>query len=232
MTDLRLPLIASLGVAVTAAALTGLPAALALLAGAVVLAWHRGVDGRQALHRLMHIEGFLILLLLWLPFTVPGRPLLQVGPLVASAEGAGLALLIAVKVNAVALVVLALLGRAGADDLGRALLALGVPERFVRLLSLLARHIPTARDGLHRQSEAMRARGFRPGTSLHAWRSYGHLMGGALLRAMDRAQRVDEAMRLRGGGRMVLGALPGLSFWRFALPGVALAVLVALDRLA
>lgn len=232
MTDLRLPLIACLGVALTAATLTGLPAALALLAGSAALAWWRGTGLRPALHRLAHVEGFLILLLLWLPFTVPGRTLLHLGPLAASAEGVRLAMLIAVKVNAVALALLALLGRAGAEDLGRALLALRVPERFVRLVSLLARHIPTARDGLHRQSEAMRARGFRPGTSLHCWRSYGHLVGGALLRAMDRAQRVDEAMRLRGGGMMAHGALPALDLRCLALPGVALAALVLLDRLA
>ena len=44
----------------------------------------------------------------------------------------------------------------------------------------------------------MRARGFRPRTSRHTWRSYGNLMGMLLVRALERAQRVEEAMLCRG----------------------------------
>lgn len=215
--DLRLPVIGAVLFAITAAALTQPVVALIAFAAAGLLAAARGARLREALHRLAHVEGFLLILLAFLPFTTPGTPLVRLGPLVASTEGVGLGLMIALKVNTVALLLLALPGRAVPEHLGRALHALGAPPRFVRLLELLLRHSHTARDGLLRQSQAMRARAFRPRTSLHTWRSYGHLFGGALLRAFDRAERVDEAMRMRGAGALAPAALPPLSLRAVAL---------------
>ena len=45
---------------------------------------------------------------------------------------------------------------------------------------------------------AARLRGFRARTSLHSYRTLASLLGILLLRGLDRAQRVHEAMRLRG----------------------------------
>jgi cobalt/nickel transport system permease protein len=44
----------------------------------------------------------------------------------------------------------------------------------------------------------MRARCFRPGVNLHSYRSYAQLMGMLLVRSLDRAERVGEAMLCRG----------------------------------
>ena len=38
-------------------------------------------------HRLLHVESFVLLLFLTLPFSVAGLPLLTIGPLTASVEG-------------------------------------------------------------------------------------------------------------------------------------------------
>lgn len=232
--DLRLPLLAALLIALGLAALTRLPVALAALAAAAILAAASGARPRAALHRMAHVEGFLIVLLLILPFSTPGQPVLQLGPLTASAEGLTRAALIGAKVNAVALALLALLPAAAPERLGRALLALGAPTRFVMLLQLILRHSHTARDSLRRQSEAMRARAFRPATSLHCWHSYGHLIGGALLRAFARAERVEEAMRLRGAGKALPASLPPLSPRAWASLALTLAIVAAFvlaDRL-
>lgn len=232
--DLRVGLAAVALVALAVAALTRLPVALVALAGAALLVLAARVPPGRVLHRLAHVEGVLLVLLAVLPFTTPGHPLFHLGPLAASAEGLARALLIAAKVNTVALVLLVLLDGAAPERLGRALLGLGAPVRFVRLMALILRHSHTARDSLRRQSEAMRARGFRPASTLHAWRSYGHLFGGALLRAFARAERVEEAMRLRGGHHIPL-PLPPLSARakaRIVLAALAAAALLALDRLA
>lgn len=232
--DLRLPLLAALAVAIGTASLTRVSVALLALALAAGLALAVRAGLRAALHRLLHVEAFLLVLLVMLPFTTAGRPFLHLGPLAATAEGMALALLVAAKVNTVALVLLALLGRASAAHLGRALCGLGAPERFVRLVDLLLRHSHTARDGLRRQSEAMRARGFCPRANLHSWRSYGHLIGGALLRAFDRAERVEEAIRMRGGHRppAPLPPLPARDWLVLVLVVAVMAGLLTLDRLA
>lgn len=227
--DLR-PAVLSLIVLVPVVAGLDRPAALLVaLAGALVLALVRGTDRRTMVRRLAHLEGFLIALLLLLPLTTPGRIVAGIGPLAVSAEGIALAAQIAARINAIALLVLALLDGAAADSLGRALHGLGAPPRFVWLFDLTLRHVGTARAAFLRQSEAMRARGFAPGTGLHAWRSYGHLAGGGLVRALARAARMDEAMRLRGGGRPLHRPLPPMTgAGRRAVAGAAVAACLLL----
>lgn len=233
--DLRAAIIAAALIAVGVAALTRPPTALAAFAAVLALAIAARVRPRAALRRLAHVEGFLVALLVCLPFTTPGREIFALGPLRASAEGLTLALLIALKVNTVALALLALLGGAPPEGLGRGLRGLGAPERFTRLMDLQLRHAHTAREGLRRQSEAMRARGFRPRSNLHTWRSLGHLLGGALLRAFDRAERVEEAMRMRGAGALAhapCAPMPARARLACALTGLGAALLILLDRLA
>nr|WP_307258251.1 energy-coupling factor transporter transmembrane component T [Kaistia dalseonensis] len=46
------------------------------------------------------------------------------------------------------------------------------------------------------------ARGFRPRSSRHTWRSHGNLIGMLQVCALDRSRRIEEAMLCRGyGGR-------------------------------
>ncbi len=232
--DLRPHLIAAVLAALAIAALHRLPVALAALTLAAGFALAARPDPRRLLHRLAHVEGFLLILLVFLPFTTPGEALFRLGPLTATTEGATRALLILCKVNAMALTLFTLFDRAAVEWLGRSLAALGVPARFVRLTELLLRHSHTARDGLARQSQAMRARAFRPATNLHTMISTGHLIGGTLLRAFDRAERVEEAMRLRGGS-LAAAPMPPMTrpAWvRITSVAVLAAGFVLADRVA
>lgn len=209
--------VSQLGDARLAALMLAMSLGLALASGAAAGLWHR----------LWHVEAFLALLVLTLPFTVPGAALLRLGPLAASREGAGLALLIALKVMTAAVLILALLGRQEPERIGAALRALHLPERLVRLFLMMLRYLALIRAEGARLQEAMRARSFRPGSNRHSWRSYGHLAGMMLVRALDRAGRVEEAMRCRGfAGRMPQAALPPLGrAGRAWLAGAALAAL-------
>lgn len=45
---------------------------------------------------------------------------------------------------------------------------------------------------------AMQARGFKPSTNKHTYRSYAWLVGMLLVKSWDRAERVHEAMKCRG----------------------------------
>lgn len=207
--DLRLRLPAGLAVLLLLAPLQGLaPAATGLCLVLLLLAL-----ARQPLpwHRLWHLEAFLILLLLTLPFTVPGQPLLRLGPVTASAEGLLRALTLVAKVSASVLLVFALFADTAPESLGAALRALRLPEPLVRIFLGLTRYLALIRAEMARLQEAMRARSFRPRSTLHTWRSYGFLIGMMLIRALDRADRVEEAMRLRGyQGRMPAAALARL----------------------
>lgn len=232
--DLRLRLVAVVLLVLAASQLAHLGPALAALALALILALAARPD-RALWRRLRHVEGFVALLLLTLPFAVPGAPLLTLGPLSASLAGLARAALLAAKVSTAALVLLALLGTVEPIRLGAALHALRLPEPLVRLFVLTLRYLGLIGDEARRLREAMRARAFRARTDRHTWRSFGNLIGMLLVRALDRARRVEEAMRLRGfSGRFPHAALaaPTARDWTgFALlTGLAAAALL-LDRL-
>jgi cobalt/nickel transport system permease protein len=207
----------------------GLLAMLGLALGLVVAA-RRDLAGVMGC--LLHAEGFLVLLLLLLPFTTPGAPVAVLGPFTASAEGLGRAVVLALRINACALVVLALVASLEPVRVGHALSSLGVPERLAHLLLLTMRYVAVLRDEMHRLQQAMQARGFVAGSNRHTWRTYGNLTGMMLVRSLDRAERVEEAMRARGfAGRFPIseaeprGALD-VPFLLLAL-GTGLAALVA-----
>jgi cobalt/nickel transport system permease protein len=232
--DLRLRLLAAFLLVAAIAQVRHLPTAavaLAAVAAATLWSW----PGRGLWRRLLHVEGFVLLLFVMLPFTVPGAPVFAVGPLSASAEGIDRAALVASKVSASVLVLILLLGTVDVQRVGAALRGLRVPERLVRLFVLTARYIGLLREEAARLREAMRARGFRARSNRHTWRSYGNLLGMLLVRALERARRVEEAMLCRGyDGRFPYAAppAPAVRDWAgFGLAAVIAAALVAADRL-
>jgi cobalt/nickel transport system permease protein len=205
--DPRLRLATALATLFLFTLVTGpLPAASALLAVLVLFV----VNG-QALpwRRLLHLEAFLLLLFLTLPFTIPGQPVLVVGPFVATDLGLWQTVTLACKVTASVLLLALLFGSVDPLQLGNAMRSLRVPETLVRLFMTTVRYIALIRDEYQRLRDAMRARAFRPRTNRHTWRSYGYLIGMLIVRALDRAERVEEAMRLRGyAGRVPHVVLP------------------------
>jgi cobalt/nickel transport system permease protein len=175
----------SLAVAATA---FGLAALAAVVSGAATRHWRR----------LLQVEAFLVLLLVTLPFTIAGQPLVALGPVTASVEGVGRAASILCRVSASVLIALTMLGDVEPVRFGAALRGLHVPERLTRLFVFTARYVTLIGDEGRRLHDAMRARAFRPRSNLHTWRSYGNLVGMLLVRALDRAHRVEEAMLCRG----------------------------------
>lgn len=176
----------SVSTALVALVLSGLMVALARLS------W------RDVLGRLLILEGVMIVLLLTLPFMAPGQSLFTAGPLTATDAGVALAALIVCKAHAVALAVLGLLGRMEPAALGHALAGLGLPERLAQLLLLTLRQIALLHQELLRLRQAMRARCFVARSDRHTWTSFGQLIGMLLVRSLDRARRIEEAMRCRG----------------------------------
>lgn len=176
--------------------------ALAPLCGAVAVAVVAAsavrIPLRRLLVRLAMLEGFVVVLLATLPFTVPGKAILTIGLLSATLEGVMLAIGIALKANAIALMLLSQIGTIEPTRLGHALIRLGLPSILVGLMLLTVRYIGVLEDEYRRLRRAMRSRAFRPGANPHTWRSLGWLMGMLLVRSNDRAHRLLQAMKCRG----------------------------------
>lgn len=182
--------------------------------------------------RLLGLEGFMLLVLVMLPFTVPGPAAFSLWGLEGSEEGLRQAAGIALKANAVAVALFALVGSMEAPVLGRALARLGVSPRFIHLFLFTTRYLSVLDDEYRRLRLAMRARAFRPATGLHCWRSIGYLFGMLMVRSLERAERIDAAMRCRGfTGRFHLledhgPERPGALDWGFGAASTAALLLV------
>lgn len=225
----RTRLLATLAAVIFVTTLHDLAVLCAALAGAALLFWISGLPWRRLRYRLLHIEGFLLVLLALLPFTVPGRQLFSLGPIAATNEGVIRALTVAIKVNICTLTIFALIGSLDPVRIGQAAESLGAPARLVSLFLFTVRYVAVFRAETARLSEAMRARAFRPRSNLHTWRTFGNLAGMMMVRSLERAQRVDEAMRCRGfKGRMHAPPLGAAKRQDFAFASVFACVLVCL----
>ncbi|MBK1636443.1 cobalt ECF transporter T component CbiQ [Rhodovulum adriaticum] len=182
-----------------------LPVLLAALALASMLLILSRLPLRPTLRRMAAMDGFILFLLVLLPFTAPGDPAFAIWALTATWQGLEQAAQIAVTANAVVLALLVLVGTMEPVTLGHALSRLRTPERLVHLLMFTIRYIEVLRAEYLRLRQAMRARGFRPANSLHSYRSLGYLVGMMLVRAVERSERVLGAMKCRGfSGRIPL----------------------------
>lgn len=213
------------------------PALLAALLLALSAAALAAVDWRRLTRRLLALEGLVLLLVISLPFSVPGEPAVAAFGITLSIAGLERAGQILLRVHAMAILLFGLLGRHEPSALLRGLGALGLPAKLVQLALFTLHYLHTLAAEAGRLHTAMRARAFRLRSNRHTWRTLGWLIGMLLVRSLARARRVHDAMRCRG----FTGQLPpprhttrwrlGDSLWLggFAL---ALAVPLALEHLA
>jgi cobalt/nickel transport system permease protein len=175
--------------------LMALVAALALAAAFTVLA---RLPARQTLLRMAAMDGFIVLILVMLPFTVPGDAFVEIAGFRATWQGSVAAVQIALKANAVVLASMALAGSMESVTFGHALHRLRVPENLVHLLLFTVRYTEVLHREYLRLRTAMKARGFRPRNSRHTYKSFGYLIGMMLVRALERSERILDAMKCRG----------------------------------
>lgn len=234
--DPRLRIVATAAAVIAVVALRSPALLAALLPAALAAAFAGGATAREVIRRLAHVEGFLAVLVVLLPLTVPGPTFAAIGPLTLSQPGVERAVLILLRVNLAALVILTLLGGLEPVRLGHALARLGVSAKLVHLLLFAARWVALVGEEAGRLHEALRARAFRASTSRHTLRTLAHFIGQLLVRAFERAERVDEAMRCRAfAGRFAL--VDDTDFGRrdavFAAGlTLGLALLLVVDRIA
>ena len=162
------------------------------------LIWIARLNIQKVGFRLMIVNGFILLLWLFLPFTYPGETLFSLGPLNASQEGIIYAALITLKSNAIVIASIALLATSTVTTLVHVLRHLYVPDKLVHLFFFCFRYIHVIHHEYIRLTNAMKIRCFQPKTNMHTYKTYAYLVGMLLLRSYDRSDRVYHAMLCRG----------------------------------
>lgn len=216
-------------------ALSSLFALLAALALTVGLAALARLPVGATLRRLAMVDGFILVLLATLPFTTPGAPVFTLFGLPASAEGLGAAAEIGLTANAVVLAMMALIGALPPTTFAAALAGLGVPAKLVHLMRFALRYIDVLEAEQRRLRMAMAVRGFRMRNTVPCWCSLGWLVGMLFVRAVERAERVMDAMTCRGfDGRLYApadGRFTGADARFAAALGASLIGLMLIERL-
>jgi len=181
---------------------------LGICLGAVLLlALWDGTPRRVLVRRLIALNGFLALLVLTLPWSFPGGALFSFGSFAYSQDGFLRAIAITLRANAIVAGLTVFFARLDAVAIGHCLEWLRVPRRFARLFQLTVRYLTLFDEEVSRLRRAMAARCFSGGLNRHALKSLGYLVGGVLVRAYDRAHRIENAMACRG----FRGRFPSLS---------------------
>lgn len=150
------------------------------------------------LRQLCFANIFIAFLWLFLPFSVIGTPFFTAGPLTASKEGIELALLITLKSNAILMGILVLVATTSITAIGQSLTTLHIPQKLILLLLFCWRYLHVIIEEYGRLHTAAKMRGFVAGTNRHTYRTYAHLVAMLLINSLNRAERIHNAMRLRG----------------------------------
>ena len=199
------------------------------------------VSMAKVLLRILALSGFLGMLLVVMPFTVPVHPtdtiliLPNLDWFVFNLRGLDLAGTIAAKAVAIALLMEPLLATAPLSVTMHGLSRLGVPEMVVQMVLLSYRYVHVFGHEARRMWAGMQVRGFHNQTGVHTLRAIANFLGMLFVRSFERTERVFLAMQARGyTGRFPHSAQLRLSATDLAFSAVwaVLAItLVTLDRL-
>ncbi len=123
---------------------------------------------------------------------------MAMGILHISREGLNLAMLVTVKANALAIIFLSLSASLPISSMGAALDRLRCPARLIWLFILMERNIHTLQKEWNSLWDAARLRSFRPRANMRTYRTMGSLLGLFLIRSIQRARILHEALLLKG----------------------------------
>lgn len=196
--DPRTKVITTFCCALCLALTQSLPAAGAGLLMALPLLPLSRIKSSFVLKRLLLVNGFILFLWLFLPFSIPGDIILRLFGLGITKQGIDQALLITLKSNAIMLIFITLLATLPVPDLGYALERLWLPKKFILLLLISYRYLNVIFDEYQRLLTAAKIRGFVPTTNCYTYKTFAYLVAMVFIKSFERAARVYQAMLLRG----------------------------------
>ena len=153
--------------------------------------------------RLSYPTGFILLMVVLLPLTAGKTPTgFQLGTCDIYAEGLELAGVIFARFLSLFTIALTLLGSTPLLKLVRSLRALGLSNILVDLFLLTYRYLHDIQKAWKRMMTAAQLRGFEfKWYRRRHWSTLVQLLGSLLIRSDQQAQRVHQAMILRGYGQ-------------------------------
>jgi len=143
---------------------------------------------------------FLLAMALVLPFFSGNTVLVQMGPISLKQEGSLYMVMIAARLFCIIAVVAVLFASTPMTELVEAMRSLGLPSLLGDMLLFTHRYIYQLAADLQRARTAARLRGTRI-RSLRSVRTMAYIVGSLLVRSHEQAERVFQAMTLRGYGR-------------------------------
>ena len=165
---------------------------------AICLIFMARLSLKKVFYRLLVVNGLILFLWLFLPFSLDGTALFTFGPLTATREGVLYASLITVRSNIILLALICLVSTSSVFTLGRAMKQLMIPDKMIQLFFFTYRYIHVIHLEYQRLVNALKIRGFQPKTDLHTYRTYAYLVGMLLIKSYDRSENVRKAMLCRG----------------------------------
>ena len=195
--DPRVKLLAALSFTLLVATSSGLILPALGLAMGLIAAGLCGLSARTWLRRGLVVNLFVLFLWLFLPWRLGWDN--DAGLTLQNNPGwLPLATGITLKVNAVFLIFHGLMATSRVNDILHVLAHWHLPHKLVILFLLFHRYIFVIHEEYQRLVQAIKVRGFVPGSNLHTYRSYANLVGVLLVRSYERAERVYQAMLCRG----------------------------------
>lgn len=145
--------------------------------------------------RLFGVNCFVLMLFLFLPLGSGGRSLFSVlGLIDYGTDGVVLAGKVALKSNAIVIMVTSLVMTMDSVILGHALNHLYVPSKLAHMFLFSVRYIDVIHCEYLRMRDAMRIRAFRPGVNFHTYRTLAGFAAMLLIRSLNRSERVMQAL--------------------------------------
>ena len=226
--DPRAKIVGTILYTATVALLGSFTPLLFALAFSVIMLFTARLSLAAVGRRLLLVNGFTLFLWITLPLTYGGEHYYTLGLLNLSWEGIILAAQITLKTNSIILAIIALLTTSTIAELGSGLDRLRFPKKICFLLLYSYRYIFVIHQEYSRLLRAARMRSFSPSTNLHTYKTFAHLFGMTLVKSYNRAQRVHQAMLLRGFN----GNLVSLYHYRFTLGDLTFLILLLFSILS
>ncbi|GAQ94738.1 cobalt/nickel transport system permease protein [Thermodesulfovibrio aggregans] len=177
---------------------SGIKTPLIYLSYSLILLVISQVRFKPLISRLFFANFFIIFIWLFIPLTYPGNPHIEIGSIRISLEGIKYALSITIKCNAIIIATISLLSTSSVFSLAHAMLHLKMPKKLVTLFFLFYRYITVIHDEYLKIKRAAALRGFVPATNLHTYKTYAYIVGGMLIKSLERAEEIYKAMLCRG----------------------------------
>jgi cobalt/nickel transport system permease protein len=165
---------------------------------AIILIFLSKIPFSFVLKHLKWVILFTLFFFIIMPLTVPGDRMFKLNFITISYEGLRLSLLIAMRAISICMILFPMVGTTQFHKTLKALEKLRIPNKLIQMIMFTYRYLFVFLAELIRMSTAAEARLFKRRTDIHTLKITGNLIGILLIQALERTQRVYNAMTSRG----------------------------------